>query len=130
MIPIRSQSLHFIILALGIQGQKMNDNVSSRLQIHVPHSLYRENGYDHREALFGIPPYGGSIAQNIYYSDSDACDATMNTRGGYPPRANDETGQPAPWPTPFVLMVDRGGCSFVRKVYTFRVLCYRLKHTY
>jgi len=92
------------------------DNVSSRLSIHIPHSLFKESGYDHREALFGFPPYGGSIAQNVYYADSDLCDPTVDTRKGYPEREVDETGMMAPWPSPFILMVDRGGCTFVQKV--------------
>ena len=69
------------------------DNVSSRLQIHVPQSLFKADGYDHREALFGVPPYGGSIAQNVYYADSDLCDPTVDTRKGYPIRAKDKDGK-------------------------------------
>jgi len=92
------------------------DNVSSRLAIHIPHSLFKENGYDHREALFGIPPYGGSIAQNLYYADSNLCDSTVDTRRGYPTRPTDKSGKMEPWPSPYILMVDRGGCSFVQKV--------------
>lgn len=91
---------------------------SSKLNIHVPKSLNRAGGYEHREALFGIPPYGGSIAQVMYYADSDLCDfATIDTRAGYPIRANDEeTGMMLPWQSPYILMVDRGGCTFVQKV--------------
>jgi len=92
------------------------DNVSSRLAIHIPHSLFKENGYDHREALFGIPPYGGSIAQNLYYADSNLCDVSVDTRTGYPEREKDDKGMMLPWPSPYILMVDRGGCSFVQKV--------------
>jgi len=63
--------------------------------------LSRPSGYDHREALFGIPPYGGSIQQNVIYAGTnDMCSATTN---------ND-------WKSPFILMVDRGSCSFVQKV--------------
>ena len=78
--------------------------------------MFREKGYDHREALFGIPPYGGSITQNVYYADSDLCDARVNTRIGFPSRAEDESGNQMPWPSPYILMVDRGGCTFVTKV--------------
>lgn len=92
------------------------DAVSSRLQVHVPQTLFRADGYDHREALFGVPPYGGSIAQSVYFADSDLCDPTVNTRGGYPIRAKDKSGNMEPWPSPYILMVDRGGCSFVQKV--------------
>ena len=78
--------------------------------------MFRENGYDHREALFGVPPYGGSIAQNVYYADSDLCDAVVDTRGGYPQRDTDKDGKMKPWQSPYILMVDRGGCTFVQKV--------------
>mmetsp|Transcript_13175 Transcript_13175/g.28507 ORF Transcript_13175/g.28507 Transcript_13175/m.28507 type:complete len:520 (-) Transcript_13175:135-1694(-) len=91
---------------------------SSKLNIHVPKSLTRPGGYEHREALFGIPPYGGSIAQNMYYADADLCDfGSIDTHAGYPIRAIDEeTGTMLPWQPPFILMVDRGGCTFVQKV--------------
>lgn len=93
------------------------DNVSSRLMVHIPHSLFREDGYDHREALFGVPPYGGSIAQNVYYANSDLCDPNVDTTGGYPEREEDKkTKKMKPWQSPYILMVDRGGCTFVQKV--------------
>lgn len=92
------------------------DNVSSRLSIHIPHDLYKTDGYDHREALFGIPPFGGSIAQKVYYADSDLCDPTVDTRRGYPIRGKDENGKQLAWEGPYILMVDRGGCTFVQKV--------------
>ena len=90
----------------------------------IPHNLYKENGYEHREALFGIPPYGGSIVQNVYYADSTLCLPTVDTRVGYPRREKDETGKMAPWPTPYILMVDRGGCTFVQKVSP--VFCFKV----
>jgi hypothetical protein len=90
------------------------DNVSSRLMIHIPHSLFKDEGYDHREALFGVPPYGGSIAQNVYYADSELCDPNVDTRGGYPAREDDGKKGMKPWQAPYILMVDRGGCTFVQ----------------
>ena len=77
----------------------------------IPQSLHTENGYDHREALFGIPPYGGSIAQNVYYADSTLCDQNVDTTKGWPKRDKNE-----PWKPPYILMVDRGDCTFVQKV--------------
>lgn len=94
---------------------KTPDNVSSRLMIHIPHSLFKEEGYDHREALFGVPPYGGSIAQNVYYADSDLCDPNVDTSRGYPTR-DMNNGKMEPWISPYILMVDRGSCTFVKKV--------------
>lgn len=52
----------------------------------------------------------------MYYADDSLCDVETNTRKGYPTRDTDETGKMAPWPSPFILMVDRGHCTFVKKV--------------
>lgn len=83
----------------------------------MPKTLHRPDGYEHREALFGIPPYGGSIAQNMYYAPDTLCDmTTVDTRGGYPIRAMDDDGKMLPWQSPYILMLDRGGCTFVQKV--------------
>jgi hypothetical protein len=76
--------------------------VTSNVQIHLPKELQRENGYDHREALFGLPPYGASIIQNVYYSTSNPLLC--------------EPLQSISWKSPFILLIDRGGCSFVQKV--------------
>ena len=84
------------------------------LHLQIPHSLFKEEGYEHREALFGTPPYGGSIAQTVYYADSDLCDQNVDPTKGWPQRDNNE-----PWPSPFILMVDRGSCTFVKKVRFF-----------
>jgi hypothetical protein len=64
--------------------------------------LSRANGYDHREALFGIPPYGGSIQQNVIYAGSDQNLCSPVQKGE--------------WKPPFILLVDRGECTFVQKV--------------
>ena len=87
----------------------------------IPHSLFKEGGYEHREALFGVPPYGGSIAQNVYYADSDLCNSNVDTRKGYPTRPNDIDGNMEAWKSPYILMLDRGGCTFVNKVCHGRV---------
>lgn len=90
---------------------------SSKLNIHVPKSLNKPGGYEHREALFGIPPYGGSIAQNMYYAEDTMCDFnSIDTRAGYPVRAKDDDDKMLPWQSPYIIMVDRGGCTFVQKV--------------
>lgn len=62
-----------------------------------------------------MPPFGGSISQNVYYADSDLCDSAVDTSKGYPTR-DVVDGKMEPWPIPFILMVDRGGCTFVKKV--------------
>jgi len=115
MPSFKSALLPIIMSASAVQA-KTPDNVSSRLMIHIPHKLFKEEGYDHREALFGIPPYGGSITQNVYYADDDLCSPDVNTRKGYPRREKDDNGKMKEWESPYILMVDRGGCTFVKKV--------------
>jgi len=107
--------LIFAASLLSLTYATTPDNVSSRLMVHIPQKLSKDKGYDHREALFGIPPYGGSISTNLFYADSDLCDQNVNTHGGYPAR-KEKNGQMESWPSPFILMVDRGGCTFVKKV--------------
>lgn len=75
--------------------------VSSSVKVHLPKELQRPSGYDHREALFGIPPYGGSILQSVQYATEDLCTPFK---------------PPSHWKSPFILMVNRGGCTFVQKV--------------
>ena len=108
-----------VCLALVLLGSFSADaaGVTSKLNVQLPQDLRKEGGYDHREALFGLPPYGGSIQQNVYYADSVMCDSNTDySRGGYPTRDNDSTGEMAAWKAPFILMVDRGDCTFVKKV--------------
>ena len=83
------------------------------LHWQIPESLFKQDGYDHRQALFGVPSYGGSIMQTVYYADSTLCDPIVDTSKGYPRRPNN-----APWPAPYILMVDRGDCTLVQKVCT------------
>ena len=98
-------------------GEPAGIVTSSKLNIHVPKTLTKPGGYEHREALFGIPPYGGTIAQNMYYASDTLCDFnSIDTRGGYPIRSKGDDGVMLPWQSPYILMVDRGGCTFVQKV--------------
>ena len=53
----------------------------------------------------------------MYYTEADICDSNaIDSRSGYPIRAKDDNGNMLPWPSPYILMVDRGGCTFVQKV--------------
>jgi hypothetical protein len=57
------------------------------------------------------------IAQNVYYADSTFCDPSdVDPHSGYPSRPTGDDGYMKPWLSPFILMVDRGTCSFVQKV--------------
>jgi len=107
----------FVSIALWTLSSA-KEGISSRLQVHIPQTLMRLDGYEHREALFGIPPYGGKITQLVYYADDDLCESVVDTHKGYPvrPEAEDGSGKMMPWPSPYILMVDRGTCTFVTKV--------------
>jgi len=98
-------------------GAPVQAVTSSKLNFHVPKNLFKSRGYEHREALFGIPSYGGSITQNMYYASDTLCDFnSIDTHAGFPIRAKDDEGIMLPWQSPYILMLDRGGCTFVQKV--------------
>uniref|UniRef100_A0A7S2S2U1 PA domain-containing protein n=1 Tax=Eucampia antarctica TaxID=49252 RepID=A0A7S2S2U1_9STRA len=101
-------------LLIGINA--LGDGVTSKLKVHVPTGLSKAGGYEHREALFGVPPYGGAIIEKVYFADDRMCDDKYDAFGGYPERENDANGNDVPWQTPFILMIERGGCTFVQKV--------------
>ena len=65
----------------------------------MPPTLSKTGGYEHREALFGVPPYGGSLQQNIYYADSELCEQNVNARTGYPIRPLNDEGKMEKWPS-------------------------------
>jgi len=116
---ITATILRFVafVMTKTVVAQGGIGGITSKLQVQLPQELKKDGGYDHREALFGLPPYGGSIEQSVYYADADLCDGNLDySRGGYPTRENDEAGVMAPWKAPFILMVDRGECTFVKKV--------------
>lgn len=73
--------------------------------------MSQDEGYKHTDARFGLPPFGGSISQNVFYADSTLCSPTLQRGQGYPKPA--KGGYPEP---PFIMMVDRGDCSFVTQV--------------
>ena len=53
----------------------------------------------------------------MYYADDDLCDPNVDTTKGYPRREKDEkTGKMPAWESPYILMVNRGECTFVKKV--------------
>ena len=77
----------------------------------------KEGGYEHRVASFGDRPFGKNITGSLYYADSDLCDpSSVPLTGGYPERPIGSNGIMEPIPSPFILMVDGGRCSFASKV--------------
>ena len=94
--------------------------------LQSPPPYDREGGYDHREALFGSPPYGSSIRGVVFYANSTLCNPTRQADidapyGGYPQRYDGSTWLEAATDeqdgvSSFILVVDRGDCTFVSKV--------------
>lgn len=76
--------------------------ITSLFQIEIPNELYMSGGYRHKEAMFGSPSYGVTMTQPLYYANSDLC-------------LDDWRPDPS-WDSTYLLMVDRGSCTFVTKV--------------
>jgi len=75
--------------------------------------MSRENGYTHNQALFGEPIYGGKLTLQLFYANSTMCSDTDADSSRWvrisknPESKNLESA--------FILMVDRGDCTFVSK---------------
>ncbi|TMW56705.1 hypothetical protein Poli38472_006715 [Pythium oligandrum] len=77
------------------------ENDHTKLQIVLPESLMKKDGYQHKDALFGYPSYAmGSLQTQLIYTNSTGCGKI-------------EAGN---WEPPFALLLDRGDCHFVEKV--------------
>eukprot|EP00903_Cladosiphon_okamuranus_P010383 g9822.t1 len=86
----------------------------SRLQIPIPADLYIGTGYQHEEALFGIPKYGGSIAERLIHGGVKLGQRKTWTLCN---SQEEEDFTPlVPSDSPYILMVDRGECTFASKV--------------
>lgn len=99
---------------------------NSVFQINVPASLRKPGGYSHKASLFGRPSYA-STTQRIYYAgasgqcsndETKSCASDSDCSGGGT-CVHDGTlctfDTTKTYPTPFILMVDRGDCTFVTK---------------
>lgn len=77
------------------------ENDHSKLQIVLPESLMKKDGYQHKDALFGYPDYAmGSLQTQLIYANASGCDRIDASK----------------WEPPFALLLDRGNCHFVEKV--------------
>lgn len=91
-----------LALAAAVAGE------NSLFQITIPASLRKPGGYQHVSSLFGRPSYA-STAQRLYYAGTATTRSTLCT-------IDKETSTSShDYPTPFILMVDRGDCTFVTK---------------
>lgn len=87
---------------------------SSYLNIVVPQSLRQnETDYHHQAAHFGshfsVFAKDGNLVQKVYYdADDNFCSETP-----VPPKNGTKKD---PWAPPFIVLIDRGDCTFVTKV--------------
>lgn len=128
----RNLANRFVIILMistySIKSIVVSGAATSRLEVQIPSDLNSrtKQGYDHRDALFGIPPYGASIHEHVYYTTDLLCGSSAAAPGSSIPKWKQKKGDNVPqsypdtkgkpWPHPFILMVDRGDCTFVQKV--------------
>ena len=81
----------------------------SKILLHIPFKLHQADGFDHVQAEFGFPNSQGSLAEYVYFIDHPLCSPIDGNRTiGYPTHHKGLE-------TPYVLLVDNGGCSYVTK---------------
>ena len=138
MRPLLELSLQVLFLVLSFATATVADSKSttnhtwsttSRAVVHIPIERHNPDGEDHVAAGFG---YGGtstssfnrgSISAYVKYVDDTLCQplyytALMNNKTSipiYPPEKNEGKDQKRHH-APFMLMVNRGDCTFVTKV--------------
>jgi hypothetical protein len=115
--------LPLLILLVG----RSNARIDTYVNIHVPASLHKEGGYQHRINHFGLSPigmgshrYGGSLALKVYRADSDLCEPTWQAPTTSTTTKDPTTGRNATvvsplYMPPYMLLTHRGNCTFVTK---------------
>ena len=102
----RLSFLALILLAASASGD-------GSLRFNVPSYLNKaysgSTGMAHQAALFGSPAYGGSIRERLFYATPGKDETGCTTYPRHSDWSKNNTRQ-------FVLLVDRGDCTFVQKV--------------
>eukprot|EP00977_Amphora_coffeiformis_P011818 scaffold2897_cov178-Amphora_coffeaeformis.AAC.23 len=110
--------IKYILILIGLRSVASVNTTTTQLQI--PHVLFKPGtGYGHQAANFGVYPYGASLQQPVFYSESKFCNDADQQLTQYYPRAVDGMDQQirdGHYHTPFILMIDRGDCAFTTKV--------------
>ncbi|CBN77735.1 conserved unknown protein [Ectocarpus siliculosus] len=97
-------------------AETTTQTVVSRLQFPLPTALSRALGYEHEEALFGPHhPYGGVIAERVIHGGVQPGKAVRAWTLCSIEDAELVLPILPPDSSPFILMVDRGECTFVTK---------------
>jgi len=93
-------------------------NQSTYLNFHIPTSLHHNSTYPHVISSFGRLGHGavGSLTlpvKRLRVNDQTLCEDNLQQRV-----VIDQLGLPIDEGAPFIMMVERGGCTFVKKVRT------------
>jgi len=105
-------SLHSIAIAAVVATPK----TSSILQVTDPLSLAKPKGYDHTDATFGPASYQDPIEHEVIYLESELCYPNIDLGSSYPARVPGDNNEKRPLPSSFILMANRGSCTFQTKV--------------
>eukprot|EP00592_Proboscia_alata_P006849 CAMPEP_0194358108 /NCGR_PEP_ID=MMETSP0174-20130528/5440_1 /TAXON_ID=216777 /ORGANISM="Proboscia alata, Strain PI-D3" /LENGTH=831 /DNA_ID=CAMNT_0039128345 /DNA_START=100 /DNA_END=2595 /DNA_ORIENTATION=+ len=81
---------------------------STIFQVIKPTELTQDGGYDHRNALFGLSPFGDVISAPLFYTESLFCE--------WQDHISFTTDVAKKLNGTFIAMIDRGGCAFLTKV--------------
>ncbi|CAM9763490.1 unnamed protein product [Ectocarpus sp. 4 AP-2014] len=107
----------------GVDHQTTTRAVASRLQFPLPAVMYRDFGYEHEEALFGPRhPFGGIIAERVIHGGVQPGIAVRTWTLCSSEDVELVLSVLPPNSSPFILMVDRGECTFANKVRTAQKL--------
>eukprot|EP01084_Bolivina_argentea_P067035 122163_1 len=107
-IPLSAMTVVTLVASILVH-KTMSTSV---FQVQIPTELFRAEGYPHKEALFGIPNYGGTISERLMYGGDYVQPWLFCTE-----EEHLEFLQNKPQDgRAFILLIDRGNCSFVSKV--------------
>lgn len=81
---------------------------STSFQVIKPMELTQDGGYDHRNALFGLSPFGDVISAPLFYTESLFCE--------WQDHISFTTDVAKKLNGTFIAMIDRGFCNFLTKV--------------
>ena len=105
-----------LLLFVGLLSLLASAALGLRSQLLAIRPPGPPGGFAHVESLFGPSQTNVSLVASVLYAGSQLCsrnDASMSTPTMH---SGETTGELIGPPDRFILMVDRGGCTFVQKV--------------